>query len=64
MNITPIKPGDLVRCDIRGDQFVAEVTEKLDGNLTLAPVGRTFLPAYHVRARQVVAHYRKSKGSK
>lgn len=64
MNITPIKPGDLVRCDVRGDRFVAEVTEKLDGNLTLAPVGRTFLPAYNVRARQVVAHYRKSKGSK
>lgn len=64
MNISPIKPGDLIRCDVRGDRFVAEVTERVDGGLKLAPVGRSFLPAYHVGARQVVAHWRKSKRSK
>jgi len=64
MNISPIRPGDLVRCDVRGDQFVAEVTEKEDGGLTLAPIGRSFLPAYRVKSRQVVAHWRKSRRSK
>lgn len=64
MNISTVRPGDIVRCDVRGDQFFAEVTERNSGELTLAPVGRTFLPIYHVKSRQVIAHYRKSKRSR
>ena len=64
MNISTVRPGDIVRCDVRGDQFFAEVTEKSDGELTLAPVGRTFLPVYRAKSRQVIAHYRKSKRSR
>lgn len=58
MNISPIKTGDLVRCDVRGERFVAEVVGKEDGSLALEPVGRPFLPAYQVKARQVVQHWR------
>lgn len=64
MNISTVRAGDLVRCDVRGDQFFAEVTERESGELKLAPVGRTFLPAYRVKSRQVIAHYRKSKRSR
>lgn len=64
MNISPIKHGDLVRCNVRGEKFFAEVIQNQDGNLTLEPINRTFLPAYNVQARQVIAHYRKSKASK
>lgn len=60
MNISPIRPGDLVRCDVRGERFVAEVTQKEDGLLTLEPVGRSFLPAYRVKSRQVVEHWRRA----
>lgn len=60
MNISTVRPGDLVRCDVRGEKFVAEVEQKQDGELTLVPVGRTFLPAYHVKSRQVVEHWRRA----
>jgi hypothetical protein len=58
MNITPIRPGDLVRCDVRGQKFVAEVVGKEGGELALEPVNRPFIPAYKVKARQVVNHWR------
>ena len=60
MNISTVRPGDLVRCDVRGEKFVAEVADKAEGVLTLEPVGRSFLPAYHVNARQVVEHWRRA----
>jgi hypothetical protein len=64
MNISPIRPGDLVRCDVRGEKFVAEVTGKDDGVLTLEPVARSFLPAYRVKSRQVIEHWRRSRRSR
>jgi hypothetical protein len=64
MNISPIRPGDLVRCDVRGEKFVAEVTGKAEGVLTLEPVARSFLPAYRVKSRQVIEHWRRSRRSR
>lgn len=60
MNISTVRPGDLVRCDVRGEKFVAEVREKEDGVLKIDPIGRSFIPAYHVRSRQVVEHWRRA----
>ena len=62
MNTSGVKPGDLVECDVRGQQFVAKVTEKKNGTLLLDPV----VPSVSYRSakpREVVAHYRKSKAS-
>lgn len=62
MNISGVKPGDLVECDVRGQQFVAKVTEKNGSVLSLDPI----IPSVSFRSvkpREVVAHYRKSKSS-
>jgi hypothetical protein len=66
MNIGSVRAGDIVRCDVRGDRFYAVVPEKWEGG-PLLPVeslsGRP-IPTFHVKARQVVGHWRKSKQSK
>lgn len=56
-----IKPGDLVKCDVKGRVFYAEVTAKGD-TVEVMPVspGITYRS---VTARQIVGHYRKAKGS-
>ena len=62
MNTSGVKPGDLVECDIRGQRFIAKVTEKNRGGLSLDPV----VPSVSYRSakpREVIAHYRKSKAS-
>lgn len=62
MNTSGIKPGDLVECDIRGQRFVAKVTEKKQGSLLLDPVVPS-VSYRSVKPREVIAHYRKSKAS-
>jgi len=57
-----IKPGDIVKCDLRGQMFYAVVVTKGE-QLEIEPIDRR-ITYRHVTARQVVAHYRKAKGSK
>ena len=62
MDTSGVKAGDLVKCDVRGQQFIAEVKEKGNGVLNVEPV----VPSVSYRSakpREVVAHYRKSKAS-
>ena len=56
-----IKPGDLVKCDVRGQVFYAEVTGK-DDAVEILPVSRT-ITYRTVKPRQIIGHYRKAKGS-
>lgn len=60
MNISPIRPGDIVLCDVRGHRFHAEVKDRKPGALDIKPIspGANYCTA---KSRQVVAHYRKSK---
>lgn len=67
MNLASVCAGDIVYCDVRGDRFYARV-EQHDRRKGAAPLriesltGRP-IPALHVKARQVVGHWRKSKAS-
>lgn len=63
MNISQIRPGDLVRCDVNGWQFIAEVRDRRPGELAIEPIESraTYRTA---KARQVVEHWRKSRRSK
>lgn len=59
----PIKPGDIVELEIKGREFVAKVTSAASGRpatITVRPCcpGITYRTA---KARDVVAHYRKTK---
>lgn len=56
-----IKPGDLVKCDVRGQVFYAEVTGKGEG-VEIMPVVR-HITYRTVKPRQIIGHYRRAKGS-
>lgn len=66
MNLSGVKPDDIVMCDVRGDRFFAQVGAR-NGDGSKLPItsltGRP-IPALQVSARQVVGHWRKSKQSK
>jgi hypothetical protein len=68
MNLSGVKAEDIIYCDVRGDRFYASVEErqKQGPRLYLAIKSLTGrpIPALRVTARQVVAHWRKSKASK
>lgn len=70
MNISDIKPNDIIRCDVRGERFYAIVEKpvKLDKELNrrvmLVSSLRGSIPARLISARQVVSHWRKSPQSK
>jgi len=62
MKTTGIKDGDIVQCDVRGDQFFGVVSQRHDRQIGVhALCRRTFRL---VTARQIVGHYRKRKGSR
>lgn len=63
MTLTSVRPGDIVRCDVRGQVFYAEVMAK-EVALEIMPIGPGTITYRTVTARQVVAHYRKSRSSK
>lgn len=63
MTITSIKPGDLVRCDRKGTIFYAEVVSKGEKGLHVTPI-TPHITYYSVTAREVKAHWRKSKASR
>ncbi len=75
MNLTGIKPGDIVCCNVRGDQFYALAGKRDTKETTSAPtalayplqiqgLGRRPIPRLRVKASEVVGHWRKSKQSK
>jgi hypothetical protein len=63
MNTAGIHPGDLVLCDVRGARFHAYVKEHTDGGLAVRPIERG-ITYRQVTARQVIAHWRRSKQSR
>lgn len=71
MNISTIRPGDIVYCDVRGDRFYALIEETdmyrpgmKNTGLSISSLTRRPLPTSFVNSRQVLAHYRKSPKSK
>ena len=63
VNISNIRPGDLVRCDVRGWRFLAEVRDRRPGELEIEPIG-TSANYRTAKSRQVVEHWRKTRRSK
>lgn len=63
MNISSVKPGDIVEVDIRGSKFLAYVEElvKEEGkqsSLKITPSSKN-ISFYSCKANQVIAHYKK-----
>lgn len=63
MNITNVKPGDVVECDVRGIRFFATVEETNKGEVHVKPHSRQ-INHFHIKATQVVGHYKKLAGSR
>ena len=61
MTTQSIKPGDIVKCDIRGQVFYAHVVSKAD-TIEVEPLDKR-IKFCNVTSRQVIGHYRKAKGS-
>jgi hypothetical protein len=58
MTLGPIKPGDIVKVDIRGLQFHAIAGAKDNGRLQFEPIQRGI--TYHeAKPREVIAHWGK-----
>lgn len=63
MNLTSVSAGDIVDCDIRGIRFFATVEERGKGELRIMPHSKQ-INHFHMKANQVVGHYKKMKGSR
>jgi|KBSSwiStaDraftv2_1062776.scaffolds.fasta_scaffold3282771_2 hypothetical protein len=63
MNISSVDVGDLVRVNRKGYVFLAEVTGKENGQLKISPVVHN-ISFFHATAREIEAHWRKSKRSR
>ena len=62
MNLQGVKDGDIVRIDKKGRIFLAEVTGKERGKIRVSPITNGI--TYHeASAREIVAHWRKSRTS-
>ncbi len=62
MNLPPIEVGSIVLVDKRGVRFHAHVLERRPGELRIRPIERN-ITWRSATAREVVAHWRKSKQS-
>lgn len=63
MNISSVKPGDIVEVDMRGWKFLAYVDEIIkkegkQGMLNISPCGKN-ISWNTCKATQVIAHYKK-----
>ncbi len=63
MNLSTVRPDDIVLVDKRGSRFHAHVERKGAGELTLRPIERG-IPYRAASAREVLAHWRKSASSR
>lgn len=62
-SLSTIKPGDIVEVDKKGRKFFAVVEDKQDGGLALKPI--THGVSYRTAsAREVTAHWRKTKNAR
>lgn len=59
MNLSSVREGDIVECDIKGRRFFAHVRGKDATGVAITPITRETWR--HVTAQQVIGHYRKSK---
>ena len=57
MTLSTIRPGDLVRCDVRGRIFHAEALERDAEGLRIRPLEPN-ITYRHVTARQIARHWR------
>ena len=57
MQLQGVRSGDIVRCDVKGRRFLAEVREKEGRELRIAPL-HSNVTYYRVTARQVVQHFK------
>lgn len=65
MNVRRIRASDIVRCDVRGQQFFARVVEKPAPRekVQVEPLLPTMhTPTQFVTSRQIIEHYSKRKG--
>lgn len=62
MNITNVKSGDVVECNVRGIRFFATVVEINKGEVQVQPHSRQ-INHFHIKSNQVVGHYRKTAAS-
>lgn len=65
MNISSVKPGDIVEVDVRGAKFLAYVDELVkekgkQSSLRITPTTRN-VTYYSCKANQVIGHYKKMK---
>ena len=65
MNISSVKPGDIVEVDIRGAKFLAYAEELVkekgkQSSLKITPTSRN-VTYYSCKANQVIGHYKKMK---
>lgn len=64
MNVSGIRPGDIIECDVRGARFHALVDVRpVERGVAIRPLARN-VTWREVTARQVVAHWRRSKQSR
>ena len=71
MNISNVKPEDIVYCDVRGNRFYAIVEEPAGQDKSLkrrvmrvSPLSKGPIPTRFIGAREVVSHWRKSRQAK
>ena len=60
MTIGTIKSGDIIQAEVKGRVFYALVKNPTHGALEVEPLDNR-ITYYHVRAREVVGHWRKRK---
>jgi len=63
VNLSTVRPDDIVLVDKRGSRFHAHVERKGVGELALRPIERG-IPYRAASAREVLAHWRKSASSR
>lgn len=63
MNITNVKSGDVVECDVRGIRFFATVEEVGKGEVHVKPHSKQ-INHFHIKATQVAGHYKRMSGSR
>jgi len=71
VNLTPIKPEDIVLAEVRGDRFYGLVAEPAGMDhvlkrraLTVSSLTGRPIPTRRLTARQVVGHWRRSAASR
>lgn len=62
MTLTSVREDDIVQCDVQGRVFYALVREKNRDGLRVFPI-TTGITYRNVTAKQVIAHFRRSKQS-